>query len=228
MFLSKIFKLPSPIDLGHSKNDSLPMRMFTDDVNVYTWEDWREEVKKLHPIKYFFAETLESWISRKIIRPFKDKYYWLVSHLIPSRRYHILDLRQSASNLEPDYYRYGWTDVDQRMLYAMFNLLNDYVDNELSFLHFPSKQEVEENESLKYQREVILEIKTIYSWWNIERKIKARELAAKLDAWYIAKQNRKPNANQLHELHRKLEVEFDQKEEEMTIRLMKIRKNLWS
>ena len=102
--LKKIFKLPSPQDLGRSDCNALPSRNFTPDCEGYTWEDWREEVKKKYPIKYFFSETMVDFIKYNmyypIYRPIKDTKYCLVSHLVPGRRYHILDLRQPKGNID--------------------------------------------------------------------------------------------------------------------------------
>ena len=168
LFLRRFLKLPSPVDLGRSEYNALPSRKFTPDVEEYSWEDWHIEVKKLHPIKYWFAETFGDFLRYKIwlplTRPFTDFHYWLVSHTI--RRYHMLDLRQpiircGLSNY--DAYRYGWVEVCDKMAYAMFNLLKEYLDAEPYELteHYTIDQ-INADPGMKLQHETLQEAKIIY------------------------------------------------------------------
>jgi hypothetical protein len=177
LILRKLFKLPSPKDLGRSEYNALPSREFTPDVEGYCWEDWHEEAKRLHPIKYWIAETAGDFFRYKIWlpikRPFSDAHYWFVSHFIPSRRYHWLDLRQpckkgDARNI--DCYRYGWADVPEKMLYAMFNLLKEYFDeNPYDLRTHYSLEEINADAGLKSQYETFQEARAILEWWNVGR-----------------------------------------------------------
>ena len=134
-FLRKLFKLPSPVDLGWSDTDALQSKLFTPDCDGYTWEDWENTVQKMHPVKFFFGKTVPDTFRYRIwlpiVRPIETFRYWVVSHVIPSRRYHMLDLRQPIAKGElanHDAYRYGWRDVPEKMLYAWFNLLAEYME----------------------------------------------------------------------------------------------------
>jgi len=122
----KIFRVPGPKELGLSDSNALPMRDFQsiEDMSP-NWEEWQAIVKKKYPIKYFLSEELTIWCRVKYRRLVMDPWYWLVSHLVPSRRYHMLDLRQPQD--DPLAYRWGWLEVDCQMEYALFNILNDYV-----------------------------------------------------------------------------------------------------
>src|SRR6185369_1844514 len=168
--LRKLLKLPSPADLGWSEYNALPSREWTPDCEGPTWEDWHVEVKKLHPIKYFIAETMGDFLRYKIwlrfTRPFTKAHYWFVSHFIPSRRYHMLDLRQEGG------YRYGWNDVPEKMLYAMFNLLGEYLNKEEphDLTQWHTREEINADAGLKAQQDAIDEARAIYEWWIVGRK----------------------------------------------------------
>jgi hypothetical protein len=53
----------------------------------------KEKPRKI-PIRYFLSEELPFWWRVNVVNPINKITYWLKSHLFPSRRYHILDLRQ--------------------------------------------------------------------------------------------------------------------------------------
>lgn len=220
----KIFHLPSPQELGWTDSDSnaLPMSMFQrkgDDTP--TWEDWEEKVRKEYPVRYFMSETLPMWFRTRIQRPIKDAWYWVVCHLLPSRRYHLLDLRQPT-------YKFGWIDSDTKMLYALFNILNQFVEGEMSHWYCPSEEDVQTDNHLLYQRNNWLETKAIHYWWNVERLRQMDEHADLLHRWSEA---RKVDAPETHilwdELHKMEKVQED-KEDEMIARLLKIRRSLWT
>src|SRR6185295_2256450 len=97
-FWKKLVGLPSPRDLGWSQHNALEDEEFSDEPKGKTWQDWHRYVKQLHPTKYFIVESLPKFFRYNVYwpikRPIEKAHYWLVSHLIPSRRYHMLDLRQ--------------------------------------------------------------------------------------------------------------------------------------
>jgi hypothetical protein len=227
----KIFRLPSPEQLGWGNGNSLPMKIFQSiGDSSPTWEDWEEKMRKEYPMRYFLAETLPGWYRSRIKRPLVDFHYWIVSHIIPGRRYHMLDLRQpeKINNIDnPDAYRYGWMDCDSRMLFAIFNLLNDFVEGEMPHSYCPSEEEVRRDPSLLSQRSTFLEIKAIHYWWNVERKRAARTIS---EAWSKAHKIKDDMVahRQIWVDVRKMEQEQEDKTNEMIARLMKIRRSLWT
>jgi len=233
----KLFKLPSPVDLGRSKIDALPSREWTPDDEGYCWEDYDVEIKKLHPVKYFFIKTIGGFLEQeiwwRIRRPVRDAWYWIVSHIVPSRRHHILDLRQPKRSDEANQYRYGWLDTDHKMLYALFNLLNLFVKNELPSLYYPSKEEIEKEPHMQHQADLITEIRTIHWWWNIDRKDEIKANDQLLNQWSLLRKNKETRKNgEANKVFQQMKEEEDQKfankEDEMIARLMKIRRRLWS
>lgn len=224
----KIFRLPSPIDLGWSDINALPMDRFKsagDDTP--TWEDWEVEMRKNYPVRFFFAETFPHWYRRHIKSPIKDAWYWVKCHTLPSHRYHFLDLRQPKSEASPGY-KFGWIDSDTQMLYAAFNILNNFVKHELPNFYCPSEEEVQADASLLRQRTVYLEAKAIHYWWNVERLRQLKLHLELLHKWGDAQKAGDANTQQLWDDLHKLEAAMETKEDEMFARLLKIRRSLWT
>jgi hypothetical protein len=136
-----------------------------------------------------------------IVRAWKDSTYWLRCHTW--NRYHLLDLRDGQSIPKEHRYHWGYRDVPEQMMAAMMNLLAIYVDEEEPYL--PSLEEIDsastewEKEILFLQRGKILEAKAILNWWRVERFEEE-----------------------------KLTYSNETKEEEMLIRLVRIRPSLWT
>ena len=226
----KIFGLPSPKDLGwtDSESNALPMALFKrigDDTP--TWEDWDSKMRKEYPVRYFLAETLPFWFQVRISRRVKDSLYWVKCHVLPSHQYHMLDLRQ-PKNESMHNYRWGWIDSDTKILYAIFNILNTFVKEELPHMYCPSEEEVQRDVTLLHQRNHYLEIKSIHYWWNIERLRQNKIHAETLTQWSDAKQAQDPDEHVLWDKLRKLETTMEEKEDEMIGRLIKIRHSLWT
>ena len=228
LFFRKIFKLPGPKELGWADSDALEMREFSDEPKGKTWEDWYKYVKEHYPVKYFFAETLVKFIRYKMWFPIKvpiDKaWYWFVSHVVSSRRYHMLDLRQKGG------YRYGWRDVDEKMLYAIFNLLGEYLNREniADLTKWHSQSEISRDPHMKQQQDNIEEARMIYRWWLIGRKEAQKEIDDMLTKWHDAKKVKDPKKEEYWAQMKKLEEEFENTTDEMIARVMKIRRTLWS
>lgn len=236
-FLRKLFKLPSPVELGWSKHNALESTEFSDDPQGKTWEEWHIHVQKLHPVKYFFAETLVDWFNHKIWWPIKhpvtDAHYWFVSHFIPNRRYHMLDLRQPKMKGELadiDCYRYGWQDVPEKMLYAMFNLLGEYLNGEqpVDLKQWYTDQQIEADPGMRNQQGSLNEARTIYHWWAVGRKKEILAHSEMLTTWADAKKKKDPAKEKYWTQLKKMEEDMETKTDEMIARLMKIRRSLWT
>lgn len=233
LFFRNLLKLPSPVDLGWSKTNALESAMFSDDPKGKTWEDWHKTVKEMHPVKYWLAETAPNFVRYNVwlpvVRPIETLCYWLVSHLIPSRRYHMLDLRQPYVK-DRDCYRYGWQDVPEKMLYAMFNLLGEYLNKEKPEepAYYYTREQIEADVHLKAQQDSLDEANAIYYWWSVVRH-EENALSDKLfNDYWKAKENKADNVAYLRTLYLTQERINEVKVEEMADRLLKIRKNLWT
>jgi hypothetical protein len=91
-----------------------------------------------------------------------------------------------------------WCDKDQVMLHACFQLLTDFVDQEIS-------QDIVDWEHDEKQRQVRKEIDFLYNWWKQRIKDEAEQ---NLDPIW---------SERLHDI-----------DDEMLTRLIKIRRHLWT
>ena len=159
-----------------------------------------------------------------IVSSIKDAVWYPIIYRTP-RRYHILDLRDGGNG-----YDIGWHDSDSQILQANFLILKNFVEKEKPFNHIDWDYDDE-------YRKLGQEIKDLYDWWTVERAKEHAALAAewnKLDlSWHT-----EPTENGLYhrmvwtgddtkDLHQR-EEELQEKDTEMLIRLMKIRRSLWT
>jgi hypothetical protein len=164
---------------------------------------------------------MHHWIS--------DSYWW-VRHRV-WQRFDVVRIR----SLEPGYY-----DIDTRLFHVAFDLLVEFVELELVYdiLSNPDskhkvpwyqsraryvKDHIEEliDEHVTWcktdpsvghkQRDSAIEIATIYNWYKHEFPIRAR-------SWNVKD----------FEARLRLEEQYEQEDDDMLVRLIKIRKHLWT
>lgn len=83
------------------------MRQFTPYQEGKTWEDWADHMRAHYPVRYFLSEVLPLWVKRRFVWPWQRLRDWVLDHAVPSRRYHLLDLR----GIDPlSHYRHGYLD----------------------------------------------------------------------------------------------------------------------
>src|ERR1700677_568795 len=234
LYFNKWFKLPGPKDLEMSdNNNAMPSEFFRNNKTETTWEQYYEYLACTFPIRYFLAATLpqffrDSW--RKFSRLFTDAHYWLVSHLVPGKRFHWLDLRQ------PNGYRYGWCDNDHRMECALINLFKEYVEKELTTNHWvPTEEEAAKDDGIncnymgfKNQLKKYKEVMEIYNWLTKERAIELQEEEDKCTEWSDARKVWADNYEELWAELKALTERNEAKLEEMLQKIIKIRHYLWT
>jgi hypothetical protein len=177
--------------------------------------------------------SIKNNVMRAVKKFISDSHYWVMSHTI--RRYHILDLRQPKNNISnEDNYDWGWQDIDRRMLFAIFNLLNEFVKYEMPYRYIPSEEDVADDPSLKEQRDSCLEVLAIHKWWNEDRKRDAVIIEKALEVWWKIGggikniNNHSIEADSAHREWMRLNDDFNKKEDNMIMRLMMVRRSLWT
>ena len=123
----------------------------------------------------------------------------------------------------PDNFAYGDLSTRHKILYASFNLLNEYVENELSnampsFKYIIKNYNISKYHAYNIDFELFAEVKALHNYWNFERK----EEYKKIKEIEVIKNK---SENQYIQLEY-LDNEFYLKEEAMLERLFKIRKLL--
>lgn len=238
--MKKFFRLPTPKELGISESNALGLRRFTPWEKSVCWEDYDRIVKEKFPVKFFLFKTFPDFVKYNlyfpIARPISDAWYWFKCHTFPSKKYHLLDLRQPCAKDDVhnyDCYRYGWVDVPEKMLYAMFNLLKQYIDEEPFDVSTKySLEQIEADEGLKRQHNEYQEAKAILHWWQVERKQEINRMSQLSDAWISARQDdtapNDPETKLRFDEYQAAREAFETKTDEMIARLMKIRRGLWT
>lgn len=166
----------------------------------------------------------KDFVGRYVVGCYKGRgmlgaYHWIRCHVW--NRYHIIDLSRHGSPSES--YRWGWIDRDNAMFLACFLLLKDYVEQEdpkvgLRTLddYAPHSRDWYEGEREGVERQLVWakEVRALYDWWKTERKREHDEVHAA----YLR------DAPGWCRNHDKLE----ERDEEMLMRLVKVRGHLWT
>jgi hypothetical protein len=239
IYFNKWFKIPGPADLGMSENNNaMGSDLFPQD-GIETWENYYARVQKEYPVRFFFASILPGFLRhiwRRVATPVEDAIYWFKCHTLTSHRFHLLDLRQprqSKDVVNYDCYRYGWCDVPEKMLYAIFNLLGEYLEEGPHDLtQWYSREEINADAGYKSQQDAIEEARAIHHWWLVTRKEERAAHDKKLSEWSDLQHNDKTRHNgEADKAFKELDQIKDANEakiDEMIARLMKIRRTLWT
>jgi hypothetical protein len=141
--------------------------------------------------------------------------YWLRCKTFT--RYHIINISGQ------DGYKWGWIDRDHAMYLACFKLLTEFVELEDPTVGLRTevdyRGDLDEKEWLEFHRPSIIpqlerevEVRALYNWWKAARK-------QEWDACYALKRG----TEMYDEMNR-----LEEKDEEMLMRLMKVRRSLWT
>ena len=142
----------------------------------------------------------------------------------------MLDLRQPRINGDSGY-QYGWRDVPEKMFYAMFNLLKEYLEEEpFDVTTEYSMEEINDDFVLKQQHEMLTEAKIIYKWWTIDRINFLNKKDELLTMWanLRKKEGDSEESELAYKVMRQLEDDIEKQTDEMLARLLKIRRRLWT
>jgi hypothetical protein len=129
-----------------------------------------------------------------------NRFYWSIRHRT-TNRYHILNIQDKANG-----YKYGYSDVRCRLIFANFALLKQFVEREMDIVNWESDPE---------HSHAAKEIRALYHWWLHERPKEWQDYwdekgGAAAKEWW------------------KEEERLEQKDSDMVKRLMDIRLWLWT
>jgi hypothetical protein len=207
------------------------------------WGDWKNKQSKKRPIRFFISDTLLNRIQDFVFFP-KD-IFWNVRCYIRNR--FIDKLQYLKTGLKPGWYY----DLDHRIIHGLFNELKDFVEIELAWMNQLSKDKKfrrrlhrspedgvehlkwgmslkDDDGSPSRQAKSCEEILELYNWWknypNRPDPMKQSGFVDVYDDKNIDEETKNRASQNLWELEEKQE----QEEEDMLIRLIKIRKSLWT
>lgn len=152
-----------------------------------------------------------------------DKYCWIRNFL-----FHRYDLIRTGLN------KGAWHDTDRMMLYGMMNLLVEYVEIEdIGILEreYSTKGTFTcDDQRLYFERshEARKEIKAIYNWWKDypNRQKQIQDAYDKWEDYLFEKREIEGVCSDIEIEH--MEDKLSQEEQDMLIRLVKIREFLWT
>jgi hypothetical protein len=216
--IHKLFKWEVP--------SALPGRETSPDAE-FTWQDWIARMKSKYPIRYFLMESVPDFI-HGIWHDVDRKLYWFRS--VTYKKQHLLDLRQPKDAPLAHSYRWGYSDITQRMIYAMFAFVIIYIEKELDGPEETQKW-IDELKSRHedapiYQIRTMEEALRIYKWWKGERVAKLKMLDSMLDEWYLKRHS--SGANELHTKLTEAEEAFENELNDMMKALIDIRQGMWT
>jgi bifunctional DNA-binding transcriptional regulator/antitoxin component of YhaV-PrlF toxin-antitoxin module len=188
------------------------------------WDMWRESLRKEFPVRNFFQITIPDAIRKvfkyKIGNRLHDLKWAFIHRYVPRHQYNVL----RPKSLKPGYY-----DPDMRILHACMDELREYFEKGVPEIDWDAT----DHHSTAYA-----EMKEIYNWWvniypNQEDLFDKEHPFPDLPSLgYVLgdKHADEPLViewRRVAELRRKAEAEWYKTEEEMLIRLMKIRRSMW-
>lgn len=189
------------------------------------WEKRDQELRKKYPVRYFLFNTvpdgIDMFFHRTVVRPLHDLKWAILHRLHPKHQYNVLKPR----SLKPGYY-----DSDTRILHACMDELSEFVEWN------------ERNDWIDWAGDdkhkiAWIEMKAIYKWWNKDRAKMEEKADLAIRKWHDAyteeggfdrTKNLSKRANRLSDEHQRLEDLIVATDEDMLIRLMKIRRFLWT
>jgi len=218
-------RLPSPVDLGWSETDGLGLRQFTPYQEGKTWEDWDDYVRAEYPGRYFLVERVPRWFRRWFVWPLRHFRDLVLDHVLPSRRYHRLDLR-GIDSLSA--YRHGYLDPSEVFWLAGWaSLMRWHGENRKRRERSQAKGELEPESTHSQQYYEALDLVRYWTVVRMEREKHCDTLRAAVDAILPTLANRDSyEAAQDAWLHHFRESQ--DLEQKMWLRLAALRTFLWT
>lgn len=226
----RLFNIPFPYALTHNE-----------------WNEYCNILKKYYPIYYLITEVIYGFLQCNIIWPF-SRFCDIIQNFIRYRitkKYHII-----KTGLKPNYYT-----NDERILNGLFNILKDFVelsrsrmckltDGEIVINAYDTNRDLGLkfldwliNMNDEHQSGTAKEMKELYLWWVDVRPNRKDpwddEILNSLPelSWLEIEEQTDPNADIRRERRNiayETERKYEKEDEEMLIRLIKIRQGLVS
>ena len=164
----------------------------------------------------------------KIWHCISDAKYWLRTNTY--NRYHMVDCRSKQNG-----YKWGWKDRCELILFANMSILQSFIEKECSPGHVAWDSDDIHINAMK-------EMRTIYAWWTSIRKVDHDAYDTMLGEAYsgplvfepvedmkgYSRLVHDPELRALRDKAREVEAALEAKDEEMMIRLIKIRHFMWT
>lgn len=208
------------------------------------WRNWKKDIKSKHPIRYYIAEELLDNI--------QDIVFWPVD-MFKKLQYFVRNIKSKSHILYHPTMKFGkYHEIDNKMLYCNFQALVDFIEVEKPWISVEYKKNFWRRErnrevglkyldweiNLKYDKDWGInendpeygsptpqsisakEQLDLYNWWTIERP-------KRIDP-YEEEHFNKIQEQFGEKYYNEIEEKYYKEDTEMLIRLIKIRRHLWT
>ncbi|GAB2875767.1 hypothetical protein GCM10027093_09000 [Paraburkholderia jirisanensis] len=187
------------------------------------WRLWEEKARTEHPVGWFIFETVvdgafDVWRYR-VAKPINDLVWWFRYRCCRQHQNHLIDTK-----LPP-----GYHDADRQLLHASFAILTDFVHRQKNGGHVAWDADPE-------HAKVWAEMQSLDIWWRDERPLRDSGLPehphVDLPDLELFEEENQDRADvqefyRVCKVRRTMDAQFQQEDEDMLIRLAKIRTRLW-
>ena len=196
-------------------------------LSLKAWDEYKKGCEKKAPFTY--------WLTNTAFNKLQDAVYF-IPNLFYSVGVFYKNWKCNSHVLSGNLPVGEWCDLSHRIPVCLFTSLERFIEDEkgLDTLAWELSDDLKKYYPL--QHETALEQKAIYDWWKAN---KDRDLFVDsgLQAYYDRKLGSggnifslagDPEWEELSEKHTQMEQQYKQEEEDMLIRLIKIRDSLWT
>lgn len=172
------------------------------------WETIDARQRAAHPVWYFVHKRIpRKW--RRFCHLCREAY-WAIRHRVdPRHRYHIV-----RTGLSPGYY-----DIDTRMFESAFWLFSQYCKYNSEWIDYDSSKDTERpmgDEHHDYWENVRQEVRALREWWTVTRPARNTD-------WFIPGMPEEESRAGFAQ-----EDDWESEDQDMYLRLAKIRRGLWT
>jgi hypothetical protein len=191
------------------------------------WDEHEKDCKQRAPFTY--------WLTDTALDKVQDAVYF-VPNLFYSVGVFYKNWKCNSHVLSGSLPVGEWCDLSHRIPVCLFTSLERFIEDEKGLDTFAWELSDDLKEDCLWQHEAALEQKTIYEWWKAN-KDRDTFVDSGLMTYYDRKLEKGENLfsnthdnewEELNEKHTQMEKQFKAEEEDMLIRLIKIRDSLWS
>ena len=184
------------------------------------WDKWEADMKDRYPIRYFIQETLPEFFDINILTKIKNIKWYILYRISPKHRYHVV-----RTGRKP-----GYCDPDIQMIHCAFELLKEFVN-------FNIEKQIVNWDADEWHKEAWNEMMSLNTWWVYERperedKFDREHTWPKIDRLGLFDKEKQDDPNVIEyrrilNLYNDAKERWHQEDEDMFIRLIKIRRYLW-
>lgn len=172
-----------------------------------TWEKWKSKIKKVCPIQFWFRHDLLGYtfdFERNIFDPIR--YWWITEVKDRINPYNVLKIRTMKRT---------YSDDREKLIHANFEILSQFVEA------YP--QDMVNYNSDEYWSNFWKEAMELYVWWITKEK-REKVYQKRLDDIYETRNTDKEWAIKFGDVEEEMENDID----DHLIRLIKIRRGMWT